>query len=254
MYESFCTEVEQGGIPLTMTTREPMRWQAFIAYADVDREWTRCLAENLYRIGLNIFYDGWELIPGDVFVTKIDEGLAGSRTGLLVVSPRSLAYPWVDEQYAAILTATVRRKGRLIPILLGEARLPPMLATRHAIDFTGLSGDRYEQRVRELANAILAHRPHRPHRGQPIQAPPPADGISVADNEASKIQLLASLRELRAAVVTSSQPQAEDSDIQSHLAQEAFVQSFGAVGRLYGVPGMAKKLTRGLLSVTKLVR
>jgi TIR domain len=60
---------------------------AFISYGHADADWVRVLAGNLYQSGLELFFDEWEIGPGDVLVRKLDEGILTSRNGILVVSP-----------------------------------------------------------------------------------------------------------------------------------------------------------------------
>ena len=43
-------------------------FDVFISYGHQDQAWVRTLAENLYRAGLEVFYDEWEIGPGDVLV------------------------------------------------------------------------------------------------------------------------------------------------------------------------------------------
>src|SRR6266568_2526919 len=106
-------------------------FDVFISYGTSDQAWVRTLAERLYQAGLEVFYDEWEIGPGDVLVHRLDEGIRTSRSGILVVSPTSLSRSWVMEEYAAMLTRTIEgRQQRLIPVLVGEAELPPFLASR----------------------------------------------------------------------------------------------------------------------------
>jgi hypothetical protein len=82
-------------------------WDVFISYARADQDWVRTLATNLHNLGLDIFFDEWEIGPGDVLVHRLDAGLLRSRTGVLVVSPAALARPWVQNEYAAMMMRAV---------------------------------------------------------------------------------------------------------------------------------------------------
>jgi tetratricopeptide (TPR) repeat protein len=147
-------------------------FDVFISYGHQDQAWVRTLAENLYRAGLEVFYDEWEIGPGDVLVHRLDQGIRTSRTGILVVSPASLSRPWVAEEYAAMLTRTVAGQQRLIPVLLGEAELPPFLAARVWVDFRHADGPEYGRRVSQLVAALRGERLPRPSRDG-LRAPPP---------------------------------------------------------------------------------
>jgi tetratricopeptide (TPR) repeat protein len=151
-------------------------FDVFISYGHQDQAWVRTLAENLYRAGLEVFYDEWEIGPGDVLVHRLDEGIRTSRNGILVVSPASLARPWAAEEYAAMVTRAVAGQQRLIPVLLSEAELPPFLAALVWVDFRHADGPEYDRRVSQLVAALRGERPPRPGRDEP-RAPPPGSGF-----------------------------------------------------------------------------
>jgi hypothetical protein len=100
-------------------------FDVFLSYAHADSEWVRVLAENLHQAGLNVFFDDWEIGPGDVLVHKLDEGILKSQNGALVVTPASLSRPWVLQEYATMMTRAVEGKQRLIPVLLADADALP---------------------------------------------------------------------------------------------------------------------------------
>ena len=65
----------------------------FISYAHDDQNWVRVLAENLHQSGLNVFYDEWEIGPGDMLAHKPDAGILNTKIGVIVVSPTALCRP-----------------------------------------------------------------------------------------------------------------------------------------------------------------
>jgi hypothetical protein len=151
-------------------------FDVFISYAHADADWVRVLAENLHQQGLQVFFDEWEIGPGDVLVHRLDKGILNSRNGILVVSPDSLSRPWVAEEYAAMITRAVAAKQRLIPVLLKDAELPPLLASRVYIDFRQVDGPLYDQRLKELVAALKGERRGPPPRTGELQ-PPPGTGF-----------------------------------------------------------------------------
>lgn len=150
---------------------ETESWDAFISYAHADADWVRILAENLHRLGLDVFFDEWEIDAGTVVSLRLGEGLRRSRNGILVVSKASVSRPWVLEEFSSLLQSAVERGQRLIPVLIEEADLPAMLATRRWIDFRGLRHQRYGAAVRELASALRGERPKKPPRGGALRSP-----------------------------------------------------------------------------------
>jgi len=147
----------------------------FISYAHADQAWVRVLAENLHQSGLNVFFDEWEIAPGDVLAHKLDEGIRNSRNGVLVVSQAAFERPWVKEEYAAMMTRAVAGQQRLIPVLIEDAEMPPLLASRVWVDFRNADGPVYQARLQELIKALTS-RPGPPPRTGELQ-PPPGTGF-----------------------------------------------------------------------------
>lgn len=131
----------------------------FISYAREDAEWAAKLAERLARHGAKIFFDEWSLLPGDVVVHKVDAAIRESRNGIAIVSPASAASPRALEEYAALARASATRGLRFIPVLIGELPLAPSTENRVWRDFREVSGRRYEEKVAELAAAVLGLEP-----------------------------------------------------------------------------------------------
>jgi TIR domain len=67
-------------------------WDVFISHASEDKDAVAIpLAQVLRRAGLRVWLDRQELRIGDSLHEKIDEGLANSRYGIVVISPSFLA-------------------------------------------------------------------------------------------------------------------------------------------------------------------
>lgn len=70
-------------------------WDVFISHASEDKETVVLpLCAALRRAGLKIWLDRQELHLGDSLREKIDEGLANSRFGVVVLSPSFMAKGW----------------------------------------------------------------------------------------------------------------------------------------------------------------
>ncbi len=161
------------GLRPTRTAMPDDRFDAFLSYARADAgEWAEVLAGNLERLGFRVFFDRWEIAPGDVLVHELDRGLLNSAAGVLVVTPAALASAWVQQEYAAMMTRAVAGEQRLIPALFLDAEMPPLLAARVWVDFRGADGPEYLRRVQELAAALRGEKGARPPRGEALAAPP----------------------------------------------------------------------------------
>jgi hypothetical protein len=151
------TEDTQGppGIgPAGETTELANQFDAFISYASADAPWVRALVGRLERDGLRIFLDENQVLAGDVIVDKLEQGILGSRTGIVVFSPRSATSAWVRNEYAALMTRAIDGTARFIPVLYGEVAIPPFAAARRWVDFRNAVGTLFDEKITKLCDAI----------------------------------------------------------------------------------------------------
>lgn len=89
----------------------------FISHASEDKdEIVRSLANALVNEGLDVWYDEFTLRIGDSLRQKIDQGLANSRVGLVVLSPAFISKGWTNYELDGIVTKTVSGEQILLPI------------------------------------------------------------------------------------------------------------------------------------------
>ena len=125
---------------------EPLR--IFLSHNKSDKPFVRSFAADLVLAGAEVWFDEWELHPGDSIPTAIDAGLATFDSFTLVWSENALQSKWVRAERDAALTRWLADDSyKLIPIRLDETPLPPLLSPIYHIDAT----DGNHQRVaREL--------------------------------------------------------------------------------------------------------
>jgi hypothetical protein len=89
----------------------------FISHASEDKDdIVRSLANALKNEGLRVWYDEFELRIGDSLRRKIDQGLANSRVGLVVLSQSFIAKGWTNYELDGIVTKAVTGEQVLLPI------------------------------------------------------------------------------------------------------------------------------------------
>ncbi len=66
-------------------------YDVFLSHNAKDKPRVRRLAERLKQAGLRVWFDEWNVGPGDVIALKVDEGLEQSRVLLLCISQNALA-------------------------------------------------------------------------------------------------------------------------------------------------------------------
>lgn len=89
----------------------------FISHASEDKdEIVRPLANALMNEGLDVWYDEFTLRIGDSLRQKIDQGLANSRVGLVVLSSVFMSKGWTNYELDGIVTRAVSGEQILLPI------------------------------------------------------------------------------------------------------------------------------------------
>jgi hypothetical protein len=108
----------------------------FVCHASEDAAFVESLVQALDSRALYAWYDRREIVVGDSIVDKINEGLAEARYLVVVLSRRSVEKPWVKRE----LNATVMRQLnaaeiKVLPALLEDCKIPPLLADIRYADF-----------------------------------------------------------------------------------------------------------------------
>jgi Protein kinase domain/TIR domain len=116
------------------------QWDVFISHASEDKEQVaRPLAKLLINAGLRVWIDENELQLGDSLRRKIDQGLAGSRYGVVVLSRAFFAKEWPQRELDALSALDSGSDKVILPIWHGVdhnavARCSPTLADKLAVN------------------------------------------------------------------------------------------------------------------------
>jgi TIR domain len=90
------------------------RWDLFISHASEDKkDFVQPLASALDALGVRVWYDASTLKLGDSLSRSIDQGLAKSDYGLVVLSPAFLSKQWPEYEIRG-LTARELSGGKVI--------------------------------------------------------------------------------------------------------------------------------------------
>ena len=85
-------------------------WDIFISHASEDKvEVTRPLANILSTKGIKVWLDESELFVGDSLRGKIDEGLACSQFGIVILSPSFFSKHWPQAELDGLAAQEARR-------------------------------------------------------------------------------------------------------------------------------------------------
>lgn len=127
----------------------------FISYSSKDRKFVERLARDLLAVGVRIWWDKGEMKIGDSLNKKIQEGIAKSSWLAVVLSPNSVASPWVERELsAALIRELENRDVYILPILLESCSIPIFLSDKIYADFRISYVDGLETLLERLAPAI----------------------------------------------------------------------------------------------------
>jgi TIR domain len=97
--------------------RRPTR--IFLSHAFEDSIEARRVARSLGDADFNVWLNEWHLTPGEDLDQAIGEAIRSSDKLVVLLSPRSVASPWVRSELEQALSARLdRRDIDLIPALL----------------------------------------------------------------------------------------------------------------------------------------
>ncbi|MDX6622700.1 MAG: hypothetical protein QOE75_632 [Solirubrobacterales bacterium] len=105
---------------------------AFISYAHKDRAIAYEIAFGLERRGCRVWIDQGELSVGDSLVERLAEAIHEVDFVVALVSPHSVESSWCRRELSLAMTHEIDLEGRfgvrrVLPLRLGEVRMPPLL-------------------------------------------------------------------------------------------------------------------------------
>lgn len=130
------------------TNRPPC---VFLSHASEDNELAKRIAEDFQLHGINTFFDGWEIGPGDSFRQKIDAGLVRCTHFVVLLTQSSIEKPWVNAEMDAGFVKKISGSSKFIPLRYGLSAdvLPPLLTGIYSPELT-----EYENDVQALIHYI----------------------------------------------------------------------------------------------------
>ncbi|MGH9903374.1 MAG: toll/interleukin-1 receptor domain-containing protein, partial [Pyrinomonadaceae bacterium] len=130
------------------------KYDVYISYAMPDAEWCDGLGRRLGDEGVRVWFDKWELEPGDNLAAKLDEARTESRVIIPVLS-RSYFRGNTSRVEAELFIkqhADPTSGLRLIPVLIDDFEIPPDYRNVIYIDFR--DPEQFEGNVRRLLEQI----------------------------------------------------------------------------------------------------
>lgn len=125
----------------------------FISYSHADSKFADWLADKLRSSGVDVWIDKWMIRVGDSITQKVNEGIGVSDFLIVILSRSSTTSKWVREEVNAALIKNVEEEKHafILPVLLEECEIPPLLRQRRYANFKDVP----EEALQELLAAIL---------------------------------------------------------------------------------------------------
>ena len=103
--------------------------KVYLAHASEDKDRVRPIAKYLMANGVDVWFDEWEIEPGDSLRQKMEEGLGAMTHFVVVLTETSITKPWVAKEIDVGLVQQVGGKSRFVPLVvdLDPAKLSPFL-------------------------------------------------------------------------------------------------------------------------------
>jgi hypothetical protein len=136
----------------------------FLSHAGEDNDrFARRFAEGLAKAGCRVWFDQWEILPGDSLVDKVfEEGLKEADAMVVVLSANSIDKAWVREELNAGFMKRLEGKCKLIPVILDGVEVPEVLRSTVWQRVDDLNS--YDEAFDRVVRAIHDDR-HRPAPG-----------------------------------------------------------------------------------------
>lgn len=148
-----------------MTATSTSAPRVFLSHAGEDRAFTEDLARRLRGQGIEPWYSGWEIGPGDSLVRKIfDEGLGQADVLVVVLSHASVGKPWVRKELDVATVRQIADKGfRIVPLVIEDCEVPTSL--RDLLHVRIADRNDYGKQFEALVASLHGIRPEKPPLG-----------------------------------------------------------------------------------------
>ncbi|HCI78969.1 MAG TPA: hypothetical protein DHW02_04695 [Ktedonobacter sp.] len=121
------------------------------------------IARELQQRQVQLWYDGWQMKPGDVLRNRILDGIENANYFLIIISENSLNSSWVQyELNAAMIEEIEKRHVKVIPSIIGNVeheQLPLDLRAKYYLNFR--SHEQFQESIHVLVDFVQPERKQR---------------------------------------------------------------------------------------------
>ena len=128
-------------INILQNTSDNFECDLFLCHSKADKDWVEELATKIESEAvsgrrLRVFFDPWDVNPGENVVIRLEKGVSKARFVGVVLSPEMLLTDWPTMEWTmAVYDDPSGRKGKVLPFLRRNCDIPPSLRIRNWLDF-----------------------------------------------------------------------------------------------------------------------
>ena len=160
-------------LPNVEMTEEAFKYDVFLSHSSNDKQVVRHLAEKLRADGLHIWFDEWEVKPGDLIMNRIEEGLRTSRVMVLAMSRHAFESGWTELESGTFrFRDPANKQRRFIPLRLDDSEIKDTLRQFAYVDWR-------EQSDEEYARLLVGCRPAKTIAEKSSESPGQARPVAV---------------------------------------------------------------------------
>jgi formylglycine-generating enzyme required for sulfatase activity len=177
----------------------------FISYATADAQFAHRLADDLRRLGAQVWIAPESIRPGEGWVSAIERGLEESSHVVVALTPAALESRWVKKE--TDIAIAQERKGliQVIPLDVEPCKVPLLLSSYQMVSFHRDYDAGFNQLADILGVRVTPPKPATlPRQTLPYSTMPEAEAAPVEDEEKPGIVKEPEL--VRTAVMDRRQP------------------------------------------------
>lgn len=108
----------------------------FISYSNKDRDFVSKLAFDLKNLGINVWFDQWDLKVGDSITSKIADAIKAQDYLIAVLSRSSVNSSWVQKELnTGLMRELEEKRVFVLPIIIESCAIPFLLSDKIYADF-----------------------------------------------------------------------------------------------------------------------
>ncbi len=131
-------------------------YDAFLSYGAVQTNLVGVIANRLRQLEARVFFDRWEIFPGDPVVQRVSEALRSSRGVIFLVGHEAITRRQLAELEQAVAIKNERPDFRIIPARVGQVTppleaMPPVL---RGVEWADLRSPEDDDEFRRVVAAL----------------------------------------------------------------------------------------------------